>query len=368
MDLSANQRRIGSQPNVRSACEPCHERKVRCIVSSDGGPCGNCQSKKLSCFFLPRYRSGRRPIGDHSQDTDASTTPSTSHNSDDSRLSPPHVGKATYKPAEVNTSDQNDHFNWNWTSSTRHFPGRSHSTTLSDLGMNVSDSQTANDFSLQGSVIGGDYPDMSYQNMQSGDAPTFLALEVPSSAEPAASHPPSEHINITDQQLGEKDFATLLEYCGKLQGHIARTIDVVSYSSSGESTRTAFTSTVSNMQLHDMLGDVDTICNFIFGVYGQGILSNPTAQLRGDLDHASASLTNALILKIFQVCDAVLSCNLLTNHGLDDILLHKRLNFNITQAMVVMSRIQKLTQGGLLLSRKIAMNASYLEEKFKSIS
>ena len=122
------------------------------------------------------------------------------------------------------------------------------------------------------------------------------------------------------------------------------------------------------MQLHDMLGDVDTICNFIFGIYGQGILSKPTAQLRGDLDHASASLTNALILKIFQVCDAVLSCNLLTNHGLDDILLHKRLNFNITQAMVVTSRIQKLTQGGLLLSRKIAMDASYLEEKFKSIS
>ena len=310
-------------------------------------------------------------MGNHSQDIDASATPSMNHNRDDSHLSPAQVGGGRHKPLEVNdTSDQNDHFDWNWTSPTRHFPGRSHSTTLSELDMTISSSHTANDFSLRGSVIGGDFPDIvngGYQNMP-GEPSTFLALDIPSTTEPAAPHPPSDRISITDKQLGEKDFAMLLGYCGKLQSHIARTTDVFSYSSSGESmTTTALTSTVSTMQLQDMLGDIDTSCNFIFGVYGQGILSKPAAQLRDDLDHASASLTNALILKVFQVCDAVLSCNMLKNHGLDDMLLRKRLDFNITQARIVVSRVQKLTQGGFLLSRNIAIKASYLEEKFKSV-
>ena len=372
MNSNSKQRTAGSQPNVRSACEPCHERKVRCIVSTEGGPCDNCQSRKLSCFFLPRYRSGRRPIGNHYLETDRSSTPSANQNSDDSHLSSPQVKRARHKPLQVNTRDQNELFDWNWTSTTRHFPGRSHSSTFSDLNMTLSESDTANDLSLQNSVVDRDYPDMAnggYQNMQPGELSTFLAIDVPSSAEPAASQPPSDHIGMTDKNLGEKDFSMLLECCRKLQSHIARTTDVVSYPPSGESTTTtALVSTVSIMQLQEMLGDVDTSCNFIFGVYGQGFLSKPAAHLRVDLDHASASLTNALILKVFQVCDAVFSCNLLKNHGLDDMLLHKRLDFNITQARIVMSRIQELTQGGLLVSRNIAMNASHVEEKFKSIT
>ena len=373
MDPSPKQQTSGSQPYVRSACEPCHERKVRCIVSTDGGQCKNCKSKKQLCFFLPRHRSGRPPVQSPSQGANVSAAPFNNHYGDDSHILSARVETAKHNPLEeTTTSTQNDYLGWNWTSPTGHFPERSHSVMLSSLDMTPSDAPMGNDFSLQGSVLGGDYPNLANgdtQPMQLGEPSTFPGLEMSVSPEPTASLPLSDHIGTTDKHMGEKVFAMLLRCCTRLQNHVTRSADVILCSPSGESIRTPVSpSTVSIIQLQDMLGDLDASCNFIFGIYGQGILSKPAAQLRGDLDHASASLTNALILKIFQICHAVFSCNLLTKHGLDDMLLHKRLDFNITQARIVMTRIQKLTQDGLLLSRNIAMNASHLEEKFKSIS
>ncbi|KAF2167842.1 hypothetical protein M409DRAFT_53801 [Zasmidium cellare ATCC 36951] len=70
---SATQRR--QHPTVRGACEACHNRKVRCELPPEGGPCSNCVSASRPCFFLPRIRSGRpRNNNDTGAGSDAGTS------------------------------------------------------------------------------------------------------------------------------------------------------------------------------------------------------------------------------------------------------------------------------------------------------
>ncbi|KAJ6184267.1 hypothetical protein N7519_005568 [Penicillium mononematosum] len=46
-------------PIVRSACEPCHERKIRCLIPPHGGSCQACMTSRRQCYFLPRHKAGR---------------------------------------------------------------------------------------------------------------------------------------------------------------------------------------------------------------------------------------------------------------------------------------------------------------------
>ncbi|KIX09427.1 uncharacterized protein Z518_00507 [Rhinocladiella mackenziei CBS 650.93] len=46
-------------PNIRNACEECHNRKIRCNIPHEGGSCQSCQNNSRLCFFLPRNKSGR---------------------------------------------------------------------------------------------------------------------------------------------------------------------------------------------------------------------------------------------------------------------------------------------------------------------
>ncbi|KAJ5551248.1 hypothetical protein N7461_005946 [Penicillium sp. DV-2018c] len=46
-------------PVVRSAYEPCHERKVRCLIPPHGGSCQACMTSRRQCYFLPRHKAGR---------------------------------------------------------------------------------------------------------------------------------------------------------------------------------------------------------------------------------------------------------------------------------------------------------------------
>lgn len=73
-----------TQPRVRSACEPCHERKQRCIILDGGGPCQLCQQSSRNCFFIPRFKAGRprrndsatgSTIGPNPADSRPSTSP-----------------------------------------------------------------------------------------------------------------------------------------------------------------------------------------------------------------------------------------------------------------------------------------------------
>ncbi len=361
MQSNGHSRTVGSQPAVRSACEPCHERKTRCIISRDGGSCDSCESRNLSCFFLPRARSGRRPITHHAAEIDGSS-PSTNQSSSGGR------------PSQLPTPDfelHNNHFDWNWTLPAKCLDGQSQSTALLDLDRSLLSPRTTASPALQPPVTELDFPQLPQtgdQNFRRTERSTFPAMETPDPTKPLASDPSWDPGSRMGRRLGEKEFPTLIQLCSKLQKHVALTGDVASNNSYKEPRRSPMTPTISPSHLQEMTADIDRSCDILFAVYGQGILSGPTAQSTTDLDHASVSLAIALIFKIFQICDAVLSSNLLNNQGMSDLLLHKRLDFNLMQAKIVLSRIEELTQGGLALSRAAALSASYVENKFRAIS
>ena len=366
MSSNAHQRTLGFQPAVRSACEPCHERKSRCISSTDGGPCDNCESRKLSCFFLPRARSGRRPIMHHPSET-PTTSPSTNQSSSDSR----HL-----QPQPPNSGSLNDHFDWDWTLPAKGLDQRPQSTGVLDPDRPVPSSRTTNSFDLQPSVASRHFSDLSktdYQNVRLNNQSAFLATALPDTTRPTPPNPFYNHHSKKGTKLGETEFCTFLQLCTKLQGHVvlAKQVAFNPVVASDSSTTTSSSSTtpmISVAQLQEMLGDIHRSCDVIFSVYGQGILSKPTPQLIEDLDHASVSLAIALIFKIFQTCDTLLSYHQLKNQGLNDLLLHKRLDFNLMQARIVVSKIEELTQGCFALSRNVALTASYVEDKFRAIS
>lgn len=370
---SNNDRHIAaSQPNVRNACKVCHERKIRCIISAKGGPCRHCQSRGLSCFFLPRYRSGRPSLkAPATSDSNLSTMPTMTQNSSVSPHSPTQDDPMRRKPMEINKSNKDDPLGWNWTSPARLFTRRSPSIPLSDPEFTTPEYLMENGFSLQDLSTGTNFPGMpndSFPNIPSSKSSEsqFVGLDTPTLTWPTTSQHPSDYGSNRDEPRRQKEFTSLLEHCARLQRHIQQTSDLVTYSDLGiSSTTTAMTSTVSNNELQEMLGDIDASCNFIFGLYGQGVLSQPEAQLGCDLDYASASLATSIIFKIFQVCDTLLDCDILKNNCLNDRLLHKRLDFNITQARIVFSRIEQLTQSGLMVAQSITKKAASIEERFK---
>lgn len=352
MQSNIKHRTVGS-PVVRSACEPCHERKIRCIISTDGGSCDSCQSRRLSCFFLPRARSGRRPTANHTPTATASS-PSPNDSSSGSRLS---------QPQTPNSQLPNDHFDWNWTLPAKDFDDNPHPIGLLDLDRSLSNPPTTNSFTLHKSIVTRDFSDptkLTHQTSHLADAHTFLATDMSTLGKPTISTPPCEHENKMGTKLGEMEFSTFLQLCIQLQKHVVSGAETAFDSAARESSATTSC-------LQEMLGDIDRSCNAIFGVYGQGAMSRPTPQLIEDLDYASVSLVTALLLKIFQVCDAVLSCKELKNRGLMDLFLQKRLDFNLMQARIVMSKIDELTEGGFAVSRTVAMVASCVESEFKAV-
>ncbi|MCJ1428824.1 hypothetical protein MMC29_006735 [Sticta canariensis] len=297
--------------------------------------------------------------------------PTAIQNSSVSPRSPTQDDSMRRNPMQINKSNKDDPLGWNWTSPARVFTRRSSSIPLSDPEFTTPEYLIENGFILQDSRTGTTFPGMSDDSFldvpssKSSDS-LFVGLDTPNLTWPTTSQHPSDYGSNWDEPCGEKEFASLLEHCTRLQRHLQQTRDLVTNSDSSiSSTTTAMTSTVSNNQLQEMLGDIDASCNFIFGLYGQGVLSQPEAQLRCDLDCASASLATSIIFKIFQVCDALLDCEVLKNHCLDDRLLHKRLDFNITQARIVFSRIEQLTQSGLMVSQSITKKAASIEERFK---
>ena len=227
----------------------------------------------------------------------------------------------------------------------------------------LSNAPTTDGLSLESSVSNTNFLDPSifdYQTVHLADTPALVTTDVPTLKKPRTPYPSSERENKMRIKLGEKEFSTFLQLCIQLQKHVAFSVGMTSDGASSESSST-------RLVLQEMLGDIDRSCNAIFGVYGQEIMSKPAAPLIEDVDHASISLVTALIFKVFQVCDIVLSCKESRNRGLMDLLLQKRLDFNLMQARIVMSKIDELTQGGSAVPRTAALVASCIETKFKAV-
>ncbi|KAG8525196.1 uncharacterized protein KY384_008840 [Bacidia gigantensis] len=231
----------------------------------------------------------------------------------------------------------------------------------------------AHGYGLQTPILDQDQTDLAktdYQNVCSmPDAMSFPVTAIPTMA-PSMPRKLSLDENGRDRtKLGEKEFAVLLQLCSKLQGHLAQVGgSVTNQAPNGPTMTPSMSPAISAARLREMLEDISKSSDVIFGLYGQGDLSKPTAQLVENLDHASTSLAIAVVFKVFQVCDTVLSCNSLKSQGLNDLLLQKRLDFNLMQARIVAAKIEEMTQGGLAVSRKVALNATGVEQKLRAIS
>lgn len=53
-------------PRVRDACESCHRRKIRCLLTPGSPACQSCLTSGDSCLFAPRAKAGR-PRRTHSE-------------------------------------------------------------------------------------------------------------------------------------------------------------------------------------------------------------------------------------------------------------------------------------------------------------
>ncbi|KAL8748297.1 MAG: hypothetical protein Q9184_007420, partial [Pyrenodesmia sp. 2 TL-2023] len=266
-------------------------------------------------------------------------------------------------PQTPNSELPNDHFDWNWTQVPKDFdPQPQPSKGLLDLDNSLSNPPTTNSLALHNSIAHGDFSDpikLNYPIVHLADIEASVAVEVSTVTKPTTSNPSSEHQNRTQTKLGEKEFTLFLQLCTQLQKHVTFAAETTSDSATSECR-------IQRSCLQEMLGDIDSSCNALFGVYGQGVVSRHAAQSIEAVDHASVSLVTAIIFKVFQVCDTVLSCKELKNQGLMDLFLQKRLDFNLMQARIVMSKIDELTQGGSTVSRTVALVASYVETKFKA--
>jgi len=92
---------------------------------------------------------------------------------------------------------------------------------------------------------------------------------------------------------------------------------------------------------------------------------DPSNQNHSDPDAAARALITAIVFKVFQVCDSLLDSDLLKGSGMSNVLLQKRLDFNITQASIVMSWVEQMTQREGLVSSDIEKRATSIAKRLK---
>ncbi|KAF2773333.1 hypothetical protein EJ03DRAFT_347845 [Teratosphaeria nubilosa] len=61
------------QAAIRSACDRCHAKKVRCLVTDNEGTCDRCKAQNAQCVFGPAGRNGRPPRAQATSDSDQSS-------------------------------------------------------------------------------------------------------------------------------------------------------------------------------------------------------------------------------------------------------------------------------------------------------
>ncbi|KAL8788423.1 MAG: hypothetical protein Q9195_007302 [Heterodermia aff. obscurata] len=299
-------------------------------------------------------KGGRRPTA-NTGPTTTTSSPSVNHSSSDSRLS---------QPPTPDSELPNDHVDWNFTLSAKDFDHHPQPIGLLELHRSLSNPPTTNSFPLDSPITNRDFSDpfkFDHQNVHLADTPALVATNVPTLTQPTALYSSLERENKTRIKLGEKKFSTFLQLCIQLQKHVENLAGMASEGATYEVSTTS-------LDLQEMLGDVDRSCNAIFDVYGLGTISKPAATSMEEIDHASISLVTALVFKVFQVCETVLSCKELRNQGLIDLFLQKRLDFNLMQARIVMSKIDEQTQGGSVVPRAVALAASHIENKIKVVN
>lgn len=363
---------FAAQSHVRNACDACHKRKIRCIVSRSGGPCHNCKSRGLSCYFLPRYKSGRPRIGGPpSPDTiDSHTVPlrgsiingslwpeaEKSVPSDPARKSPPS------RPDHQNSNE--DLFVWDSHQDVA-IQTEQHSHDLQDSDQPLRFSSVMNDNLLdiqQPTFLNFANPTRhDFTNIQSDDLPGAPSVWS------TTSQQPSDRSGRSNETSKEAGFASLLEYCARLQRHIMTAEEDDSTISDEGAPSTSKKSGISDGRLQEVLEDIDASCKLMLDICDEESSPKSTsAQVSSPPDSASICLMTTVTFKVFQICDILFNGQGLRVRSIKDVLLQKRLDFNITQARIVTARIGHLTQNRIQISHELSKKAVQVEERFTS--
>ncbi|KAK2612052.1 hypothetical protein QQS21_001901 [Conoideocrella luteorostrata] len=344
-----------SQSHVRNACDACHKRKIRCHMPSEGGSCLNCLSKGLRCYFLPRHKSGRpRMNGRSSMDTGYQNSltmmPPESATGAHSGIADAHLSWMSHQDL-INESED---------------PPSKRNYSPPDFNQYLSESISSDNALLDAqhtslpSLHSLDFPLLSPENDALSDTSAPSHLDPSNGITSTASQPA---LNSTSsfriEPAREATFANLLKQCTKLQDHLI-SIDENNCNMSDKKNRS------SSGQSKRILDDIDASCKFMLEICDQDMLSEASNQSKQP-DAALLSLTITLALKVFQVCDALLSGQAFTLTCMKDLLLHKRLDFNITQARIATQRIEELTRDKML-SKELWKMALHVHKRFASSS
>ncbi|KAK8023360.1 hypothetical protein PG991_006599 [Apiospora marii] len=370
---------------VRNACDACHTRKIRCVTPQAGGPCLHCQSKDLSCYFLPRYKSGRpranAPWTEWAGDSGHSNSnravevvmePGLVQGRRRSRPSSPDCSEPAWsgkRHQQKNPSHRQDPLG---TSSSHSFWGAyqcpSPSSTLPPL------------FHHDSPVLfASELPDLFGQDLFEQPAPT------PTPAPPAS--PPSrlidvapvprmrtgvsnETIETTTQSIArrcpphepgsqgrasENQFFVLLHHCGKLQHLIQAMSPVDLPTPAGEST---LGTPELQGEAPDHLGEV---------LERVGSSCEAMLEMGRPMDLATWALVVAVACKVLQVFNIALSHQSLRVTTIKGMLVHKKLDLYLTQVRAVMEQIERESPNGPHVNKELSESYGFIRKRLASL-
>ncbi|KAJ5746280.1 hypothetical protein N7520_011462 [Penicillium odoratum] len=208
---------------------------------------------------------------------------------------------------------------------------------------------------------------LPFRNAQSEELPDANSpcpLGMPASVWSRTPQEPSHSSGSQNDASKEARFASLLEHCARLQHHIMTTEEDGSMILDENVSSTSKKILISDGQLRQILEDIDASCKLIFEMCDEGTSSKTSpAQVYSPPDSASICLIETVTFKIFQICDILFNGQGLRVRSIKDVLLQKRLDFNITQAGIVTARIEHLTQNHNV-SQELVRKAGNIEERF----
>ncbi|OQE32991.1 hypothetical protein PENFLA_c001G01722 [Penicillium flavigenum] len=345
-------------PVVRSACEPCHERKIRCLIPPHGGSCQACMTSRRQCYFLPRHKAGRPRRGSRT----LSSTLSSRH------TTPPLPDPPTENEA---TELSHDH-EWHTTSTLPSFMNNALPT--SDVSL-PADLQTFTSAPLSDPTIIPDYfstndnvrfqpQPQSNGNSESGLScgPLTGSLSDSSGASlfPRIYPPwPGSFPRYGDTRSVDWDwwdqasvsFATLLEKCGELD----QAADMLK----GIDQRSALA-----QHLVLILRAIDALCDLCAAFVSE----NPPPCPKKSLDPALLALVIAANFKVLEVCGLLVSITVSDMQRPHDQLLLKRIDFNLMQTKIALTSMKEQEMTSPLVFQTALDQAACIHRKIMAMT
>ena len=288
-----------SLPKIRSACENCHRRKIRCHLPPDTVTCQNCSTSGSFCYFAPRIKAGRPRLTDKVQQQ------SISHNNTSGN---PYLTEGAFRNTK-NTSMVSE---------------SSHSTPipLFQASRNIDERILVDELYTFG-------PQSPAQTDQTREQKTSIQTGSPTISDPIP----------TDSIFGDMvPTSTPLETFHLAAPNTSSGFDLILRSCKDLDHHCRFVEGLNHR--------VDTMCAVLNGMESACMVTMQVSSSLSVSDGASVALISAAFYKIFELCQKIVShvVSSLTSHEppLDTLVLLKRLDLMMLQAKIVLVRVVQL--------------------------